>query len=87
MWLKNMSIRAGLAGLTALTMVISTGGIAQAYEDSSLNAAMTKILGKLRGAKYGDVTERALTKLLEVGKERFFDVLGIGGCYGVYINW
>lgn len=52
-----------------------------------LNAAITKFFGKLRGVKYGNVTERALTKLLEAGKERFFDVLGIGGCYGVYVNW
>ncbi|MDR6939371.1 hypothetical protein [Arcanobacterium hippocoleae] len=52
-----------------------------------LNAAMSKLLGKLRGAKYGQATERAITKILDIGKERFFDILGIGGCYGVYANW
>lgn len=52
-----------------------------------LNKAIHTMLGKLQGKKYGEVTERALKKLLEEGKGALFDILGIGGCYGVYANW
>lgn len=52
-----------------------------------LNKAIHTMLGKLQGKKYSDVTERALKKLLEEGKGALFDILGIGGCYGVYANW